>query len=219
MCLVAACAANAPTQRTSEQGAADLAGKTFGVPGEVIEYQVALRGMTVARVVVSVGQPGWTDGKRAIVMRAGGATAGLIDMIGQVRWELTTMLDLDTGAALRALEETSITVGGKTEHDRETRAKRTNVHVAVGMLRAWRSQPGQPAVMNIDIADGYVDVVLWDAGRELHEGRPSIRYDGLAVDRKYRFSMWIADDTSRVPLALSTASKWGRITLDLVSYD
>ena len=207
-------------QKTAQlDNAKELAGKTFGVPGEVIEYQVGLRGMTVARVVVSVGQPGSIDGKRAMVVRSGGATAGLIELVGQVRWELTTMLDLDTGAALRTLEETSITIGGKTEHDRATAAKRTNVHVAVGMMRAWRSQPGQPAVMNIDIADGEVDVVLWEAAREMRDGRPSVRYDGLAVDRKYRFSLWISADTARVPLALSTASKWGGITIDLVSYD
>jgi hypothetical protein len=200
-----------------------LAGQTFGVPGEGIEYQVALRGVTVGRVVVSVGKPGFVDGHRAIIVRSRGTTAGFAALFGDMRWELTTTLDMDSGLPIREIEESWLELEGERKHQRDERewsGDGYNLHAAAGALRGWKSRDGQRASFDVTIDQLEISVELWQAAREYLPSakQPAVRYDGVARD-KYNFSAWISDDEARVPLLLRTESKLGPITIELVRYD
>jgi hypothetical protein len=219
---LAGCAQGLATSPKPDATASELAGQTFGVAGETIEYQVQLRGVIVGRVQVAVGQPGWVDGTRAIIVRSRGTSAGFLSLIRDLRWELTTTLDMTTGLPLREIEESWLEVDGTPEHDRSERewhGQGYNLHAAAGALRGWRSRAGQRASLDVTIDHFAIDVELWDAAREVLPGpRPAVRYDGIARD-KYNFSVWISDDEARVPLLLRTATTWGDVTVELVSYD
>src|SRR5688500_6358379 len=201
----------------------ELAGQTFGVPGEVMEYQGSLRGVMVGRVQVAVGQPGWVDGRPSIIVRSRGTTAGFLTILAKVTWELTTTLDMITGLPLRELDEAWIEERGEEpEHERSERegSSQYNVHAAAGALRGWRSREGQRASLEVMIDGQRIEVDLWDAAREYLASakQPAVRYDGIALD-KYHFSIWISNDEARVPLLLRTQSKIGEIAIELVSYE
>lgn len=216
------CAGSLPKQPKPDGGAAPvaLAHKTFGVPGETMEYQVDLRGLTVGRVMVAVGQPGWVGARPAIIVRSRGTSAGLLSTITDLRWELTTTLDLETGEVLHETGESWVTFNGKKDHDRFDRdgSSDLNVHAAVGVLRAWRSHVGERAKTDVTIESSTFGVEIWDESREFLGVRPAVRYHGLAHD-KFAFDVWIADDASRVPLRVRTETKWGTVEIELVHYD
>jgi hypothetical protein len=220
--VTAGCAGALPNPAKSDARPteAHLAGKALAVPGEAMEYQVALRGVTVGRVQVAVGKPGWVEGRPAIIVRSRGASAGLLSMIGNLRWELTTTLDLETGEVLREVEESWLEVGGKQEHDRNEHSHEHdyNLHAAAGALRAWRSSLGDHTHLDVRIDRAEIDVELHDAAREMLGNRPAVRYEGIALE-KYAFRLWLSDDAARVPLLLRTESKWGQIEVELVDYD
>jgi hypothetical protein len=201
----------------------ELAGQTFGVPGEAMEFQVALRGVTVGRVVVSVGKPGFVDGRRAIIVRSRGTSAGFLSLISDLRWELTTTLDLDTGLPIHEIEESWLQIKGEPEHHRDERTwgeRGYNLHAAAGALRGWQSRAGQRATFDVTIDHNQLDVELWESARELLASaqEPAVRYDGI-VRGKYHFAVWISDDEARVPLLLRTDTKWGAVAVELVRYD
>jgi len=201
----------------------ELIGQTFGVPGEAMEYQVALRGVTVGRVQVAVGRPGFVDGHRAIIVRSRGTSAGFLSLITNLRWELTTTLDMTSGLPIREVEESWLEEDGEPEHHRNEREwgdRGFNLHAAAGALRGWHSRAGQRASFEVTIDQAEIDVELWEAAREYvaSEKQPAVRYDGIARE-KYGFSVWISDDEARVPLHLRTDTKWGTVTVELVRYD
>src|SRR5262245_46643186 len=100
--LLAGCAgvATKPPKPDRPAEPVNLDGRILAVAGETIEYQVELRGITVGRVQVGVGKPGWVEDRPAIIVRSRGTSAGIVALIGELRWELTTTLDLQTGSAL-----------------------------------------------------------------------------------------------------------------------
>jgi hypothetical protein len=188
-----------------------------------MEYQVALRGVTVGRVQVAVGQPGWVTGHRAIIVRSRGTSAGFLSLVSNLRWELTTTLDLATGMPLHEIEESWLQAAGEPEHDRTDHDwddARYNLHAAAGALRAWHSQLGARTAFEVQIDQADIDVEMWDAAREYVPSahQPAVRYDGIARE-KYHFSVWISDDAARVPLLLRTDTKWGAVAVELVDYD
>lgn len=196
---------------------------TYGVAGEAMEYQVSLRGVTVGRVQVAVGQPGWVDGHRAIIVRSRGTSAGFLSLVSNLRWELTTTLDLTTGVPLHEIEESWLQAAGEPEHDRtdhDWHGSEYNLHAAAGALRAWHSQLGARIAFEVQIDQADLEVELWDAAREYVQSahQPAVRYDGIARS-KYHFSVWISDDAARVPLLLRTDTKWGAVAVELVGYD
>jgi len=200
-----------------------LAGQTFGVPGEAMEYQVALRGMTVGKVQVAVGKAGWVDGRPAIIVRSRGTSAGLVSLLSDLRWELTTTLDMATGVPIHELEETWFEDDGEPRHnhdDHDWDGDGYNVHAAAGAVRGWKSRVGQRSSFEVTIDHFDVHVEIWDAAREFLAAakQPAVRYDGIARD-KWTFSVWISDDEARVPLLLRTGTKWGDVTVELVRYD
>ncbi|HEY5949880.1 MAG TPA: DUF3108 domain-containing protein [Kofleriaceae bacterium] len=213
--------AKAPKSDTAGSAADSLAGQTFGVPGEAMEYEVALSGVTVGRVQVAVGQPGFVDGRRAIIVRSRGQSAGFAALIKDLHWDLTTTLDMTTGLPIHEIEESWLEEDGEPKHqrnDHDWSGSGYNLHAAAGALRGWHSHEGQRASLDVTIDEFEISVELWDATREFAVNEPAVRYDGIARD-KYKFSIWISDDESRVPLAVRSESKLGPITIELVHYD
>ena len=221
---LAGCGPGVANSPKPDAAASDLAGQTFGVPGEAMEYQVALRGMTIGRVQVAVGMPGWVDGRRAIILRSRGTSAGWMSLLTDLRWELTTTLDLDTGLPIHEIEESWLKEDGSPVHQRDEHDwgdnRGFNIHAAAGALRGWKSRVGQRARVQVTIDHFDVGVEVWEAAREFLASakQPAVRYDGIARD-KYNFSVWISDDEARVPLLVRTTSKWGDVVVELVRYD
>jgi hypothetical protein len=224
--VLAGCAGFNPgalTPDSEEAELSELTDETFGVPGEVLEYQVALRGVTVGNVVVSVGQPGIVDGHRAVVIKSRATTTGFAALFGDARWELTTTLDMDTGLPLHEIDEKWVELEGKAaKHRRDEHAwsaRGYNVHAAAGALRGWKSRAGQRASLTVTMDQFDVDVDVWEAAREYLASakQPAVRYDGVAIDRT--FSAWISDDEARVPLLLRRETKLGLAVVELVRYD
>ena len=222
--VLAGCAGLAPgLAEPPDAEPGELTGQTFGVPGEVLEYQVDLRGMTIGHVVVSIGQPGVVDGHRAVVVMSRATTAGIASLLGDARWELTTTLDMDTGLPLHEIDEKWIELKGKpAKHDRDERDgadRGYNLHAAAGALRGWKSVSGQHASLDVVADDFHADVEVWEAAHEYLASAklPAVRYDGTAIDRP--FSVWISDDEARVPLLLRRQTKFGLATVELVHYD
>jgi hypothetical protein len=220
--VLVGCAQGLAKSPKPDAAPSELAGSTHAVAGEAMEYQVSLRGVTIGSVQVAVGKPGWFEGHRAIIVRSRGASAGFLSLITNLRWELTTTVDLDTGLPLHELEESWLEADGEPEHHRDDHDwggdHGYNVHTAAGALRGWKSRAGQRAQFAVTIDHMDIDVQLWDAARETAVKQPAVRYDGIARD-KYRFAAWISDDEARVPLLLRTDTKWGAVAVELVRYD
>jgi hypothetical protein len=194
----------------------------FVVPEETMEFQATLRGMHVAGVQTAIGKAGWVDGHNAIIVKSRGKTEGLVALLGDIVWELTTTIDLDHSIAIEDHEEAWGELAGQKEHDNSKHTwhegdERQDVHSAVVALRGWRGAVGERTEMNVSVAGGHFPVALVNAGREKIEGKPAVRYDGTAHD-EFHFSFWISDDLARVPLKFRTESVLGEIGIDLVDY-
>jgi Protein of unknown function (DUF3108) len=126
-------------------------GAPLAIPGETMVFEISLRGLHVARVQVAVGQPGWFEGKRAIIVKSHGETDGLVSLLGELDWTLETTIDLETGHPLSTVEDAVITFRGKTETNHDTRSDDThNVHSSVIALRGWHSTPNQKTALEVD---------------------------------------------------------------------
>lgn len=210
-----------------EAAAAQLMAKApIAVPGEGIVYRIELRGVTVGRVLVAVGEPGFIDERPAIIVRTRATSSGLASLIGDISYDLTTTLDTETGEALEETESWEVAFAGEHERDSHHRTRADgsldrNVHAAVGQLRAWRSKLGDRKDEDMKLGDIYLSLELADAGREMlaSVNLPAARYVGAAQDGKYPVTMWLSDDESRVPLKLTAGSKLGEIDVELASYD
>lgn len=192
-------------------------GRPLAIPGEGMLYEVTFRGLRVGRVQVGVGEPGWFEGRRAIIVESRGVTDGIVALLGELDWQLATTIDLERGRPLLTIEEAHLTFRGKTrtERSRSTRDVHS-IHSAAAALRGWRSAPGQHARLAVRIDAAHLELALHEAGRDLLD-QPAVRYEGVARG-KYPFTIWISDDTARVPLRLRTSTRWGGIGVDLVEY-
>ncbi|CAN5722709.1 hypothetical protein BH11MYX3_BH11MYX3_28410 [soil metagenome] len=197
--------------------------QTFGVPGEAMEFAATLRGLAVGRVVTAVGKPGWVDGQRALIVKSRGQSTGMIALLAELVWEQTTTINLDRGHIIDSKEETWTVLAG--EHEHETRSLDGaedvhDIHSATAAVRAWRSLPGQTALLDINFGHHTVHAELRDAGHGflVSAGEPAVRYEGTFED-EVRFSAWVSDDTARVPLRFECElDRFGRIVVELVHY-
>lgn len=219
-------------------------GAAHGVEGELVEYEVRLRGILVGRVQVAVGNRGVVDGRPAVVVRSRAVAAGTADLLAEFRWELTTTIDIDTGCALDEEEDLALQIPGK---DRVTETSKRafsiarsgsagprsagegrgegsidschrNPHSAAGSLRGWRSQQGATAHLPVHFDRQLIDVNLTDAGREMVGSTPAVRYEGT-LRGKHEVTVWISDEEGRVPLRMRSGSKLGDVDVTLVSYE
>lgn len=64
----------------------------------------------------------------------------------------------------------------------------------------------------LDVEAWHVERVFVPAGHAY-----AIRYDGV-IEGEWKFSAWISDDPSRIPLSFRFDSEWGLIDAELVGY-
>ena len=106
--FLAACGATGPGSRGMDETpppigpptALPVTGGLF-IPGEAMRFELSLRGIVGGEASVGVGQPGIVDGRRTIMMRSRVESAGVVAMFKEVRDEITTSLDLDTGLPVK----------------------------------------------------------------------------------------------------------------------
>jgi hypothetical protein len=67
------------------------------VPGEQMTWELSLGGILGGEAMMAVGTPGEVDGRRIVILRSRIESAGLVAVLKQVRDEVTTWIDPDTG--------------------------------------------------------------------------------------------------------------------------
>jgi len=219
--VVAGCT-GVPRAAPPQTRATPLVGAVLAVPGETMEFKVALRGITVGLVQTAVGSPGVFEERRAINVRSRGKTDGLLQLLGDLTWELDSTVDLERGVPIWDHEEARAELAGHAEHhDRrqhwDADDRHHDIHSAVASIRNWKSAPGQRTELEVEIGGARFPVTMWHVGRAMAAHQPAIRYDGVAADQ-FAFSAWISDDAARVPLRLAARTQWGEITVELVDY-
>jgi len=226
--VVAACGCNhLPVSTAAAATAATAAPREVSVPmllvpQETMEFAVTFRGMKIATVQTAIGKQGWVEGKRAIIVKSRGKTDGLIALLGDLRWELESTIDLDRGYPLHDHEEAWAELAGEKNHDDDKHDwteddDRHDLHSAIGTLRGWHPTPGEEREVRMHLGGGSFGVTIQPAGRARIVDRPALRYDGLA-NGSHKFSIWVSDDASRVPLAGETETELGTVAVELVDY-
>lgn len=142
-------------------------------PGESMRFELSLRGIVGGQASVAVGSPGRLDGKRVIIVRSRVESTGVVAMFKDVRDEVTTWVDLDTGLPLehhaavkfgkKAMTIETKFAGGQAGsfdlavlrqgNDSPRVAHQSmpadiaafDAHSVIGALRAWRAEEGQHA--------------------------------------------------------------------------
>jgi hypothetical protein len=71
------------------------------VPGEAMRFELSLRGIVGGEASVGVGAPGIVGGRRTIIVRSRVESAGVVAMFKEVKDEITTSIDLDSGLPTR----------------------------------------------------------------------------------------------------------------------
>jgi len=192
------------------------------VPEETMQFQVTFRGSTVAQVQTAIGKEGFVDGHRAVIIKSAGKSAGFIALIGTMKWQLETTLDLDRGVPLHSHEEAWAEMAGEKEHDDAEHDwhdgdDRHDLHSAIGTLRGWEPGPKDKRDVQIGLGGGHFSVEIWPAGRGIVGGRPALRFAGIAAEESH-FTIWLSDDTARVPLAAETETPLGTVAVELTDY-
>ncbi|HEY1557621.1 MAG TPA: DUF3108 domain-containing protein [Kofleriaceae bacterium] len=226
LALVVVCSCNrfvpAPPQPVTAHAEAIGSG-VQAVPGEAMEFRATARGIEVGIAQTAIGRAGWIGDRHAIVVRTRATADGLVALLGEFSWELSSTIDLDAGVPIEDREQASARlISG--EHDRRDQ-RRTwdaddrvhDIHSAVGAVRAWHSEPGASTAFDVEVGGGRFTVSLRDAGRELHAGKPAVRYEGSAAH--FPFVTWVSDDEARVPLAFHCDTELGTVAVELVAYD
>lgn len=221
-CAVAPAATPAPASKAVAQPPAVTLDRLHGNPGETMEFAVSLRGFTVGRVQTAVGQPGWIDGRHAIIVKSRATVDGMIAVFTEYLGELTTTLDLERGIPIEMHKEEWIVFNGKHDHDEYHRTwndETHDPHSAAGVLRGWRSRPGDRGTVTMWFGGGSAVEVV-DAGHVVFPdgNRPAVRYEGKTEDDR-RFTVWISDDEARVPLRMTASTKFGVVNAELVHYE
>jgi hypothetical protein len=219
------CAANFAESLDLDPDAGDVnakLGSSHGVEGEQLEYEMRVAGLTVGRVQIAVGNRGVIDGRSAVIVRSRATLAGAGTLLGEIDWELTTTIDIESGFAIEQTE--NVTIDAPWRDGRQESKKKWsiderhhNAHSAAGVLRGWFTAPGANDGVDVALFESLVPVTIADAARENVGDRPTVRYDGM-LRSKFAFSVWITDDTSRVPVRLRAGSKLGNVEVDLVDY-
>lgn len=192
------------------------------VPDETMQFQVTFRGITIAQVQTAIGKEGFVDGHRAVIVKSAGKSAGFVALIGTLRWELETTLDLDRGVPLHSHEEAWGELAGEKAHDDDRRDwhegdRRHDLHSAICSLRGWEPAPHEERELEVGLGGGRIPLTIGPAGHGVVRGRPALRFDGIAEGRSH-FTIWLSDDTARVPLAAETETPLGPVAVELTDY-
>lgn len=222
---IAGCAAPVGGPVPPAMSAQRSTGPVVAVPGEVMEYEIRLRGVAIGSLQVAVGRPGWVGGRAAVIVRSRGSSGGLLALFTKLTWELTTTLDLGRGLPIEATGESTVTFDGKTEHERISEhwsADDTHhdMHSLGATLRGWHLPAGVKAALWFWLGGGHFQAVVWEAGRDYVAAAHAraVRYEGV-VEEEYRFAVWVSDDALRVPVAVDANTKFGKVSAVLVDYE
>ena len=111
-----------------------IAGTSMIVPGEYLSFKVKWKGFAGGSTQMIVGKPGVESGRNAVVVRSITATEGLVAVFKHMREELTTFIDVDSGAPIRSQNT--------VEEGRE--ARRIDVEFGDRGFAVEHSPPGGP---------------------------------------------------------------------------
>ncbi|HEY5938652.1 MAG TPA: hypothetical protein VIU61_28570, partial [Kofleriaceae bacterium] len=89
-CTAGTAVAPAPRSAAVATRVAPAAPATHVIAGETFEFVAKLRGIQVARVQSAVGEAGFVDGQRAIIIKSRGFSDGVLSLVTELTWELTT---------------------------------------------------------------------------------------------------------------------------------
>jgi hypothetical protein len=221
---IVGCAAvpHPPAPTNDAEIAAPALTKPFGVPGEAMHYSAALRGLPIGKLVTAVGKVGWVDGHKAIIVKSRGESTGMIALLAELTYELTSTIDLDRGHVIESKEESWAVFAGEKEHELSTLGDegRHDMHSATAAVRAWRSVPGQKGQLQVAVGSTTLDVQMRDAGHGflVSAGEPAVRYEAIVED-KVKFTAWVSDDIARVPLRFECdIPTFGQLVVELAHY-
>ncbi|MFT3699188.1 MAG: DUF3108 domain-containing protein [Kofleriaceae bacterium] len=142
-------------------------------PGEAMQFEVKLSGMTAGEASLAVGEPGLVDGRKAIVVKSRAETAGAAKLVKNIVDEQSTVIDVDTGRPIQL--DTLVTMGDKVSTAQakftgsqsnvtytkpgETEQHTYHVdfgklvvfdsHSAMAQLRGWHVKPGTTKEVNV----------------------------------------------------------------------
>jgi hypothetical protein len=217
-------------------------------PGEQLTYSVMAAGVEVGDVAVATGEPGQVDGSRAVIVLTRGSATGLLSMVKYMRADGESTVALDDGRPISLHGDVDWggthfrTVGtfdgphsdtdwfqgaSLVEHVSLTASEGT-IHGAVSAaaaVRAWNGAPGD--VVRLDVAGAFRlwrAVLRWEGDDTIHSARgvdPAVRISGeaeLGGGLAVTFTLWLTDDSDRVPLRLEVHSKLVTATFELTSY-
>ncbi len=224
-CAATGCAANFAESLDVDADVGDVnakLGSSHGVEGEQIEYEMKLAGLTVGRFQIAVGNRGEIAGRPSVIVRSRANLAGAGTLLGDIAWDLTTTIDIESGFAIEQTESVTVDAPWREGHQESVKKwsideRHHNAHSAAGVLRGWFTAQGANDAVEVSLFESLVPVTLADAARENVGDRPAVRYDGR-LRSKFPFSVWVSDDTSRVPLRLRASTKVGNVEVDLVDY-
>lgn len=233
---LAACGASGGGSRAIEESPAavgpptalEVVGGKF-VPGETMRFELSLKGIIGGEASIAVGDPGLVDGKRVIIVKSRVESAGVVAMFKEVRDDVTTWIDLESGLPLNYLAhvkfgkresiiETKFAEGdgGVAGLDVEVRRLDTgsrrvvhlrlppeqsalDAHAVIGALRAWQGETGQYTFFYV-----LVGRFLWqNTIRMVAKERlrtPLGRFDALRIDGvARRLTRTLKEDPKKPP--------------------
>ncbi len=183
------------------------------VPGETMSFELTYQDVLGGRAVLAVGKPGMSEGRRILIVSSLFETAGVAELVKDVRDEFHTQLDAATGAPVGhhgTYHSGKNLISSKTEfvgdvakieyvrNDDPPKRKQVklpegelvhDVHSIIGALRAWQPEPGD-AVYFYSISGRRVwRSVLRFVGREtVRTGtglQAALRLEGVATRLTY----------------------------------
>jgi hypothetical protein len=145
---------------------------SFFVPGEQMTFRLSVAGVEGGEAVIAIGQPGKVNGRNVYIARSRVESSGVLAAIKEVRDDVETWIDLDTGypvylradmkfGRIESLLETEFARGGPgsfqmsfTNKGQRRRTLRQLMpmketpfegHALLGAVRAWRGTTESPA--------------------------------------------------------------------------
>ena len=172
--LVAACGAGSTTTIESADvptgpPTALEVDRTLVVPGEVLRFELSLRGIVGGEAVVVTGAPAAVDGRQVFAVRSRSESTGVAKMFKEVADDVVSWIEVDSGYPIKLRADTKFGKkealiesefnGGKpgpfvVEYKRKGRAQRRysqlmpssaaahDGHSILAALRAWDSKVG-----------------------------------------------------------------------------
>lgn len=183
----------------------------FLVPGESMIWDVQVKGISIGRAEMAVGQD---------EVRSHFQTNHLASMFATVKDDSTT--ELDRGAARPVWVKETALLDGDHEQGDTAFAGTTwhSLHTAVGWLRAWATPDAQPATIEIVHLGKHAVLEVHQPTKVEIQGAPALRIDGrvtvTATKESVPLTIWLSADRQRLPLRLVATDDDVKVTAELV---